>query len=105
MGRWLGVLSLLCALAHADDLDRVRQRVAEVELKIEQLEAEIELFRAQSRLVIQRTQPVYTNRFYFKGGFTILFPRGHTFPTAMTGYGLGAFAGLGRYIGKHNVLE
>ena len=71
---------------------------------MERMEAEMEILRTQNRMVIQRTNLGFLNEFYAKAGLSLLFPRQRTFDFRVES-GVGAWAGLGHYLGRHNVVD
>lgn len=85
----------------ASDLD---QRLSKIEQSIDRMEGELEILKAQSRLVIRRTTVSYLNAWYLKGNLSILLPRRSSF-TGTTDTGIGAHIGLGKYLGRNHVLD
>lgn len=71
---------------------------------LERLEGEVEILKAQNRMVIQRTTLSFADQFYFKGGVSLLIPRARTFPFTVD-TGLGAFVGVGKYFHRNHVFD
>lgn len=86
------------------DYTLLEARMARIEQLVENIEGEVEILRAQSRLMIQRTTVGYLNQGYLRGGFALLLPRSRSFDQKVD-TGLGGFAGAGRYLGRHQVIE
>lgn len=87
------------------DTAQLMMKLKGLEDTIEKLDAEMEVFKAQTGMLIGRSQLSFRNATYVKGGFTILFPRYSTFDFKLFGYGIGVFAGVGQYIGTNHVFE
>ena len=82
----------------------VEKRLAQVEEGLDRVEAEVEIMRTQTRLMIQQSRVGMLDRFYLKGGLSIISPRPRTLDfTSQTGLGL--FAGVGHYFGRHHVVD
>lgn len=80
------------------------KRLDQIEESLGKIEAEMEILKAQNRMVIQRTTVGFLNQVYLKGGASLLVPRARTFASRVD-TGLGAFAGVGKYFGRHHVFE
>lgn len=80
----------------------VEKRLSDLEESIDRIEAELDVMRSQSKMVISQTQLSFLNRFYVKSGLGIILPRSRTF-SQKTDTGLGAFFGIGQYFGRHSV--
>lgn len=84
--------------------DDVEARFSALEDQIDRLHAELEVLKAQSTLVVQRTHLGYVDKTYGKFGFSLILPRGRTF-TSKTDTGLGFSFGAGRYFGRSHVVD
>lgn len=82
----------------------VAERVNALEEKVDRLEDELEIMKAQSRLLIKHTTLSYLNAFYAKAGLSIVLPRETSFGFN-TDTGLGAHLGLGKYFGRIHAFE
>ncbi len=82
----------------------LKSRVTELEEGLARLEAEVAILKTQNTMVIQRTQISYLNATYLTVGMSLLLPRSTTFAIS-TDSGIGATAGIGRYLGTHHVFE
>ncbi len=80
----------------------IEKRVGDLEESIDRIEAELDVVRSQSKMVINQTQLSFLNKFYLKSGLSIILPRSRTF-SQRTDTGLGAFLGIGQYFGRHSV--
>jgi len=69
------------------------------------MEASLELLKEQTKLLIGKTGFGFLDALYLKAGFSVILPRNSTFDTAVNGYGLGLFAGVGKYLGRHHVVD
>lgn len=76
----------------------------QLEESVEHLEGELEILKAQNRIVIQQTTLSYRDQSYLKAGMSLLVPRARTFGFT-TDTGLGAFVGAGKYFGRNNVAD
>lgn len=88
----------------ASGLSKLEQRIDELEDQVDRLGAELDVLKAQSVIVVQRTHLGFLDKYYAKGGLSLLFPRGRTF-TGRTDTGLGFFLGAGRYFGRSHVAD
>lgn len=88
----------------AETGDTLASRLDELEASVEKLQAELEILKAQSRLVIQRTNVSFLDRFYFRAGLALVLPRSRTFGFR-TDTGLGAYVGVGHYLGRNHVVD
>lgn len=79
-------------------------RIDKLEETVDRLDAELEIIKEQNRLVIQRTTLGFRDQFYLKLGVEVSLPRPRTFEFD-TDTGTGVSVGLGRYLGRHNVVE
>ena len=80
-----------------DDFDDLEDRM-------DKLEGEMEIMREQHKMMIHRTNVGFLDQFYGRVGATIIMPRSRTFPFRADS-GLGVFAGIGNYFGRHSVLD
>lgn len=80
------------------------ERLQSLEQTVERLEAELEILRTQSTMVIRSTQLSFLNATYIKTGLSLVLPRASTF-NFFTDTGLGLSGGIGQYLGRNNVLE
>jgi len=82
----------------------LKTRLSTLEKSVQELDSEIEVIKAQSKMMIQRTSLGFLNQTYLKGGFSLLLPRSRTFDFN-TDTGLGLFAGIGQYFGRNHVID
>jgi hypothetical protein len=71
---------------------------------VEQIHSELEVMKAQNKMVIQKTYMGYLNETYAKMGLSLLLPRRRTF-SFNTDTGLGLFIGMGQYFGRNHVAD
>jgi len=89
----------------AGDLSTMAKRLKTLEETHERLAAELDVTTVQWKMMVERSGISFRNRFFVKGGFSLITARRSTFNFNVTGYGIGLLAGLGRYIGRSNVIE
>ncbi len=82
----------------------LEKKVNQIEESVSRVEAEVEVVRAQTRLLIQQSRLGVLDRFYWKGGISVVSPRPRTFDF-VTQTGLGPFLGVGHYFGRHHVID
>ena len=88
----------------ATEGQEIKERVRHTEGLLEKMEAEMDVLREQSKLVIQRTQLGFLDQFYARVGMTLINPRIRTL-SFRADPGVGALAGIGHYIGRNHVIE
>lgn len=87
------------------NVQRLTERAAEYERKINEIEADFSLYREHFRKTIRGSLIGYLNAMYVKFGFALIGARASTFTNPPGQYGLGLFAGVGRYFGRNHILE
>lgn len=95
---------LASSSAPVEELTSVQKRLKTLEDGLERLESDLEVMKAQSRILIQRTTVGFLNATYLKAGLALILPRKRTF-SFNTDTGIGAYAGVGHYFGRQHVLE
>ena len=79
-------------------------RIKKLEDQVNELEAEVGILTSQTRIMIERGVFSPRDSSYFKAGFNLLLPRNTSFNFS-TDSGIGAFVGVGRYLGSRHILE
>lgn len=82
----------------------LKAKIAELDESVRQLEGEVEILKAQNKMVIQHTTLGFLNQTYLKGGVSLVLPRARTIDFR-TDTGLGAFLGIGQYLGRNHVVD
>jgi len=90
--------------ASEEEIKDLKGKIAALRDEIDHINAELEVMRAESQAVIKRTHIGFLNQFYVSGGVSVISPRPQTFSFG-TNTGLGAFLGIGHYIGRNHVVE
>jgi len=81
-------------------------RLKVIEDQLKELEAEVEMLKAQSRLLIQRNSVSFLDRTYLGLSFNMIMPRKLSFPAGFaTDTGIGANASIGQYFSRQHVGE
>lgn len=75
-----------------------------VEAAVDKINAEIDVIKTQSKMVVQKAYVGFLNETYAKVGLSLLLPRRRTF-AFNTDTGLGLFIGMGQYFGRNHVAD
>lgn len=92
------------ANAKTKPVEDLEPRIQKLEESLDRIDAEVEILKIQSKLVIQRMNLNYANQTYFRLGLSVLLPRSRTFGF-QTDTGLGGLLGIGQYFGRNHIAE
>jgi hypothetical protein len=87
-----------------ENVSKLEIKLALLDESVNKLGNEMDALRARSRAVMEATNINYLNATYLKAGLSLLVPRPATFAFS-TNPGLGAYVGVGQYLGRNNVLD
>jgi hypothetical protein len=87
-----------------ESVSHLETKVSNMENSVDKLSSEVSVLEARAKMISDATNIDFLNATYLKAGLALLVPRPSTF-AFNTNAGLGAFVGVGQYLGRNHILD